>query len=444
VEGPIDAIAITLATNGTHIGAAPLGTALTDQQANQLLPNIGPGRPGVLVATDADAAGWKAAQRAYWHLAARGANPSHAPMPAGTDPAHILQHHGPTAIRQLLATGQPLARSLINDGPPSGAGTDSTIGRIAAIIAALPPQHWIDHLLYAVTRLDTPRGPLQLAVIDAARAWTDDPRGQARHRISAIPDVPPSLAPGRAPGHHHGSPPPALPTPSAPPTQRWADTVARISPTLLTAPDWPPLAHAIDRAHAAGYDIAAHLPRLAAQQPLSPTQPARDLQYRLVAAAPAAAANPTEATRHADRAGIDQNARRRLADHDRSEPSDQTRTDQDTSPEQERPEDRWRNLIATIDARILTDDSWTALAATLDHAAATGLNVAEELPRLATADGPLPSRRAAAELRYRVLASVNLDPPTASSATPQPSPQPARPPQLPPRSQPDRPAPPRP
>jgi DNA primase catalytic core len=396
VEGPIDAIAITLAADGTHVGAAPLGTAFTELQANQLLPYIGPNRPGVLVATDADQAGWKAAQRAYWHLVARGANPGHAPMPAGSDPAHILQHHGPGAIRQLLATGQPLAHSLIDDGPPSGAGTDSTIRRLAAIIAALPPQHWIDHLIHAVTRLHTPPEPLQRAVIDAARAWTDDPRGQAHHRISAIPDIPPSLAPGRAPSNHHGTPPP--PAPPAPPTQRWADTVAHISPALLDPSDWPSLAHAIDRAHAAGYNVAEHLPRLAAQQPLSPTHPARDLQYRLVAAAPAAAANPSEATRRADRAAIDQAARRRLADHDHRESTDQTRTGQDTNPEQQRPEDRWRNLIGSIDARILTDDSWTALAATLDLAAATGLNVADELPRLAIADGPLPSRRAAAEL----------------------------------------------
>jgi DNA primase catalytic core len=445
VEGPIDAIAITLAADGTHIGAAPLGTALTDQQANQLMPYIGPNRPGVLVATDADQAGWKAAQRAYWHLVARGANPGHAPLPTGSDPAHILQHHGPAAVRQLLTASQPLARSLIDGAPPIGDGTDSSIHHLAAVIAALPPQHWIDHLVHAVTRLHTPPGPLQLAVIAAAHAWTDDPRGQARHHISAIPDAAPSRLPVRDAGPLHDTRQPRRPTPPTAPTERWADTVARISPALLAAPDWPSLAHAIDRAHAAGYNVAEHFPRLAAQQPLSPTHPARDLQYRLVAAAPAAAAHPSEATRRADRAAIDQDARRRLADHDHRESCDQTRTDQDTSPEQQRPEDRWRNLIGSIDARILTDDSWTALAATLDLAAATGLNVADELARLAIAGAPLPARRAAAELRYRVLASVDLDPPTAPSAAPEtPSPQSARPPQLPPRSQPDRPAPPRP
>ncbi|MDQ2851340.1 MAG: AAA family ATPase, partial [Actinomycetota bacterium] len=36
VEGPMDAIAVTLATVGTHVGVAPLGTSLTEEQAQQL------------------------------------------------------------------------------------------------------------------------------------------------------------------------------------------------------------------------------------------------------------------------------------------------------------------------------------------------------------------------------------------------------------------------
>jgi DNA primase len=431
VEGPLDAIAITLTGQGTHVGSAPLGTALTDQQANQLLPYIGPGRPGVLVATDADKAGWKAAQRAYWHLVARGANPGHALMTDGTDPAQILQHHGPAAIRQLLATSQPLARSLIDDQPPSSAGTDNnTIRRLAAIIAALPPEHWIDHLLYAVTRVHTPPGPLQLAVIDAAHAWTDDPRGQARRHISAIADPAASRAPIPTTGHGQDTAQPRPPAQPGAPTQRRADTVARISPTLLTAPDWPSLSHAIHRARTAGYDIAEQLPRLAAQQPLS--------------SAPAAAS--TDTTSYADRVTINERARRRLADrHRRTESSDHAHADHDATPEPERSEDRWRTLIRAVDADILTDDGWTALAATLDHAAATGLNVADELPRLATADGPLPRRHAAAELRYRVLARVKLDPATPQTVAPEtPCPLTTQPPQPPPRSHSCRPAPPRP
>ena len=36
VEGPMDAIAVTLASGGRYIGVAPLGTSLTDEQASQL------------------------------------------------------------------------------------------------------------------------------------------------------------------------------------------------------------------------------------------------------------------------------------------------------------------------------------------------------------------------------------------------------------------------
>src|SRR5215217_9030952 len=36
VEGPMDAIAVTLASQGRYIGVAPLGTSLTEEQAHQL------------------------------------------------------------------------------------------------------------------------------------------------------------------------------------------------------------------------------------------------------------------------------------------------------------------------------------------------------------------------------------------------------------------------
>jgi hypothetical protein len=77
---------------------------------------------------------------------------------------------------------------------------------------------------------------------------------------------------------------------------------------------------------------------------------------------------------------------------------------------QQRPENRWRTLIGTIHATILTEDGWSVLAATLDTAAAHGLNVEQDLPRVAAAVGPLPARKAAAELRYRILAETDLNP----------------------------------
>ena len=51
------AIAITLAAAGAAVGVAPLGAAFTDTQADQVRPYPPTGRPGIIVATDADAAG---------------------------------------------------------------------------------------------------------------------------------------------------------------------------------------------------------------------------------------------------------------------------------------------------------------------------------------------------------------------------------------------------
>jgi len=88
VEGPVDALAVTYASRD-HVGLAPLGTSLTDTQADTLIPFIDctAGSPGVIVATDGDLAGQIAAERDYWILTARGADPRHATFPGGHDPA---------------------------------------------------------------------------------------------------------------------------------------------------------------------------------------------------------------------------------------------------------------------------------------------------------------------------------------------------------------------
>ena len=252
---------------------------------------------------------------------------------------------------------------------------------------------------------------MHLAVIDAGHAWTHDPRGLAQSRISAIRDaaqpralshIGPRQSPGRVPQ--------PLPPMLQQPADRWADLVARISPALIETAEWPNLAHAIDRAHAAGYDVAEQLPRLAAEKPLSQKRPARELHYRLIHAIPAAAAAPTQTSDQADRAATDDAARRKLAEHpdDPSSVTD-TRTEDADRAEQQHPEDRWRTLIGTIHADILTEHGWSALAATLDTAAARGLNIEQELPRIAADLGPLPARNAAAELRYRLLAELALN-----------------------------------
>jgi len=75
VEGPVDALAVDLASGGMMAGLAPLGTALTEHQARQLADALGAGTDRIVIATDADPAGVQAAGRAYELLTAHGLDP---------------------------------------------------------------------------------------------------------------------------------------------------------------------------------------------------------------------------------------------------------------------------------------------------------------------------------------------------------------------------------
>jgi DNA primase len=103
VEGPMDAIAVTLASGGRYIGVAPLGTSLTDEQVGRLA-RVG---NNPIVATDADIAGRVAAERDFWLLTPNRLDPRYARLPEGCDPADMLALRGPDAL-----TAVPEARSL--------------------------------------------------------------------------------------------------------------------------------------------------------------------------------------------------------------------------------------------------------------------------------------------------------------------------------------------
>ncbi len=279
VEGPIDAIAITLTGQRNFVGVAPLGTALTDRQADQLRPHIRNSEAGIIVATDADSAGHQAAVRAYWHLTSRGDNPRHLRMDAGLDPAELLQTRGPGALQRAIADAAPLARTLIDERIAANAerldtaeGHVHTIRSLAHVIGALPPQHWQDHIDYINQRIPGAAHSSHLEVFDAGQQWSSDPTGQARARLTEpIPQSATTLAQQATTREHIDNP-----------CERWENVVRRIAPTLTQGPDWPQLAAALDRADNAGYDIETNLPQLATARPLPDRSPAQALLYRLV------------------------------------------------------------------------------------------------------------------------------------------------------------------
>lgn len=164
VEGPMDAIAVTLAGHGRYAGLAPLGTALTGAQADLLAART----RTLLEATDYDTAGRKAAAHDYWTLAAAGltANLLHVPGAAGAkDPADIWALDTGATLTAGLDASQTarlsLASRLIGDDirantEPLAANPallPDQLDTTVRIIAALPPERRAEHVAAAAAQL---------------------------------------------------------------------------------------------------------------------------------------------------------------------------------------------------------------------------------------------------------------------------------------------------
>lgn len=275
VEGPLDAIAITIATGDQAIGIAPLGTAFTTGQAAQIRPYFRENPSRIVIATDPDPAGWKSAQAAFWQLAQYGADPQHLILPAGLDPADLLRSQGPRALQTAIAGVRPFAESLTASligehaaDPDSPATRLRLVHETGQIIGALPPRSWIPHIEQVTNQLALPPGILHLEVADAGHAWTSDPDGNAALRIAEINHP-------RAPGYRN---------PRADVTQRWRDLLEKLHPGISATSGWSALAPALRQAHTEGHDLPSLLPALM-DKPLPEGERAPlELRYRLIAA----------------------------------------------------------------------------------------------------------------------------------------------------------------
>ena len=198
VEGPMDAIAVTVATNGRYIGVAPLGTSLTYEQAAQLR-QVGHRTP--IVATDADLAGRVAAERDYWILAPYGHDPRYAALPDRTDPADLVATGRGDVLTAALANARPLADHVVDERfahlPPHEAAIDGL-----RVIAAGPPERWGTGTQDIAQRLDLPASVLRSALHDLVNPWNHDPRGTAQHALRDINQVKNRLAQAEAQGVH--------------------------------------------------------------------------------------------------------------------------------------------------------------------------------------------------------------------------------------------------
>ena len=170
VEGPLDAIAVTLAAGPSHYGMASLGTSLTLTQVAQL----GRLSTTVTVATDADAAGRKAAERDFWLLAAMGVDPRCAHLPENSDPADLVLHQGADRLAEALRSAGSLGVRIFDEY--SGSCHDpAVILHCARLIAALPPEEWRDRISDLASRNQLPVGLVKVALASMVRAWNTDP-----------------------------------------------------------------------------------------------------------------------------------------------------------------------------------------------------------------------------------------------------------------------------
>jgi len=154
VEGPFDAMAVTIADPGHHAGLAPCGTALTSRQATVLSRAADLPRTGILVAFDPDAAGRKAAIRAHGILLPL-TGKLQSVLLASKDPAEVLQQDGPEALRTILREQvQPLSALVIDTSIEAWGrrlrdldGPLLAMRSTAALIAGLLPLQAVDDLL---------------------------------------------------------------------------------------------------------------------------------------------------------------------------------------------------------------------------------------------------------------------------------------------------------
>lgn len=264
VEGPMDAVAVTIASAGLYLGVAPLGTSLTDEQAAQL---AAVGRDPI-VARDADLAGQVAAERDFWMLTPHGMDPGYARFPDGLDPADLLAQRGPAALTAAVASGQPAFRSLgdqlLNERLDNLAPEQARVAAMR-VISARPSRAWEPGVSQVRARLHVSQLQARRDLHDAVKSWDADPKNAAVAELHKSSDVRARLAAAA----------------DKTPAERWAPLARELDPRLLEQGDWPATAAMLQQAHEHGHDVGAATRAIVAETPLGDS-PARDLRYRIV------------------------------------------------------------------------------------------------------------------------------------------------------------------
>ncbi|GAA4491902.1 hypothetical protein GCM10023191_026620 [Actinoallomurus oryzae] len=209
VEGYTDVMACHLAGVGTAIATS--GTSFGDEHIKilrRLLMDQDEASGEVIFTFDGDAAGQKAALRAFESEHKFAAQTFVAVQPDGLDPCDLRMKHGDAAVRDLVASRVPLFRFAIR-ATIEKYDLDTTEGRLAAIDAAAPIIAGIrDRGMrdrYAID-LDKWTGFLdEQFVLRRVREHASRRRGDSRGR-RAVAEVAEAPAPPAAPAYDPNDP----------------------------------------------------------------------------------------------------------------------------------------------------------------------------------------------------------------------------------------------
>ena len=193
VEGPVDAMAVTSAGAGRYVGVAPCGTAFTAGQLGELARVCDLRETGVLAAFDADAAGQKAAVRAYDLLSGVTERPMTVVFPSGQDPASVFAEQGGEVLRLALVNlARPLADTVIDAriakyqaALGSVDGQFNALDAVAPVIARMTPMEWPRQAIRVSAQTGLTPVEVTDAVISAMPAAADPRAGRSPGRAVA-------------------------------------------------------------------------------------------------------------------------------------------------------------------------------------------------------------------------------------------------------------------
>jgi DNA primase len=154
VEGYTDVLALHQAGVLNAVGI--MGTSFTEEQARELERTA----RTLVLALDADSAGQEAMLRAARIAEGRKLELRVVPLPAGKDPADLIQQDGADAVRERMAQSEPFVafhveRILARADVGSAEGKDHALAELRPVLAPLPPSVLREELVRKVAgRLD--------------------------------------------------------------------------------------------------------------------------------------------------------------------------------------------------------------------------------------------------------------------------------------------------